>query len=399
MRKIILDKVVKKINDDMLVEGKLGSTIKLKRKAGEHTLQEFSNSYGVSISYLSKIENDHMKPNISYIGNILDKLEINEEMFSSSLIMNDWYKKLILTIIGLESHYNELTQYITQRSDYQAKFIKFALDCYFNSKQTTEKQINNLLFNIDLLKPVELSIFVLSITKHYINNENYFSAGSFLRQIKESYLIADSLKVWYYELAFELAIYQSSYKQLKNTLKELVKYYFSFDLFDKIANARKKYIMANSYFLPPELHPIKEFNSLEKRSYECSLIYYKEYEDFLKVENKDSLAQLLFDDLHNNIAKVKKSLKTVVFSDDPLERCLKIYFEAKYLKNNYDEVFRKMFFAEGGLVEHYYCMEVIANKLSEHYKDQHKYKKCYLINKRLLELKNLNRINLTLKTI
>lgn len=399
MRKTILDKVVKKINDDMLVEGKLGSTIKLKRKAGEHTLQEFSSSYGVSISYLSKIENDHMKPNVAYIGNILDKLEINEEMFASSLVMNEWYKKLILTIIGLEYHYDELMQYVTQRNDYQAKFIKFALDCYYNPKKTTDKQINNLLFNIDLLKPVELSIFVLSISKHYINNENYFAAGAFLSQLRISYFITEGLKLWYYELAFELAIYQSSYNQLKSTLEELVKYYFNFDLFEKIAIARNKFIVAQSYFLPPALHPLKEFNNYEKRSYQCSLIYYKEYEQFLKIEDKDLLAQLLFDDLHNNIAKVKKNFKNTIFGDDPFEKILKIYFEAKYINNNCNEILRKMFFAEGGLAEHYYCMEFIAHILSECYKEQHKYKECYLINNRLLELKKANRINLTLKLI
>lgn len=396
MKKNILEKITKKVNEDKLVEGKLGSTLKLKRKAGDYTLQEFSSSYGVSISYLSKIENDHMKPNVSYIGNILDKLEINEEMFSSSLIMNDWYKKLILTITGVGSYYDELIQYINQRNDYQAKFIEFTLNVYFNYKKTNEKLIDSLLFNVDQLKPIEVSIFVLSITKYYINQNEYFVAGSVINQLENCYLVNDFLKLWYYELVFELTIYQSSFEKLKMSLDKLIKFYFKFDLFDKVVEVRKKYFKAQSYFLAPNFHAIKDLSLLETQSYQCSLVLFNDFEKFLNVENKKLLAQTLFDDIHNNTVKVKNSLKNIKDSVDPFKQLLKIYLEAKYITNNYGQVLRKIFFAESGYNEHYYCVEFLAYKLCEYYKDKQRYKECYVINQRLIELKQANRLNLNI---
>lgn len=395
----LINKIKEKVNNDSVVEGKLGSTIKLKRKAGDYTLQQFSNSYGVSVSYLSKIENNHMKPNVSYIGNILNKLQINEEMFSSSLIMNDWYKKLMETILQIKSSYDELIDYATQRSDYQAKFIKFALDVYFNHSKLIAKRIDQLMFNIELLKPIELSIFVLSIAKYNISINNYFQAGLILNQLNSSYLKDDLTKLWYYELAFELALYQSSFSQLEKVTEKLTKYYFSYGLFKKAEKVQKRFMSAKSYFMPPQKHPKKRVIDLARKSYQCSLVFYKKFDEFIEIKNKNPLAQLLFDDIHSNVARINKTLKVIVFSDDPLEKLLEIYFKTKYDNKGNILKLRKMFFSNSGLVQHYYGMEFLAEKLSEYYRRQSRYKECYLINKKLLDLKKKNRVYLALKLI
>jgi hypothetical protein len=55
MENIILKKIRNKMVNDSKTEGKLGTTIKLKRKERNKTLQKLSDIVGVSVSYISKL--------------------------------------------------------------------------------------------------------------------------------------------------------------------------------------------------------------------------------------------------------------------------------------------------------------------------------------------------------
>lgn len=399
MNNLLLKKLAKKIEDDRLVEGKIGATLKLKRKAASKTLQNISESHGISISYLSKIENNHMRPNISYLGNVLTTLEINEELILDSLEMNSWYDKLAATIIGIHDYRSSVENHISQRNDYQAKFLRFALDVYFNSNQASEKRITNLIVNIDSMSSVELAIYTFVVAKYYINENKHFIAGNIISKLPNKYIENTFLKVWYYELIFELSLYQASYIYVKKVFNELIKHYYNLNLYDKSKELSIRFNNAKAYFKPPNYFDSNKFINNDSRNYQLSLVFYGFYDDFLTKENKDDLARLYFDDIHNNSQKVRLSLKNINFSNDPFEQFLKEYYTSKYIKDNEYEFLRNTFFLDFGFSQHYHIMEFITCRLCKILKDQHKYKECYLVNERLKSLKKDNRMSLQFNSV
>ena len=99
----LLDKIRQKVRKDLQTQSKLGPTIKQRRKEKDLTLSQLSEKYEVSISYISKVENDLIKPNIDYINPMLAGLGINEEIFKLSEEMDKWYK------LAIEYHIDKKT--------------------------------------------------------------------------------------------------------------------------------------------------------------------------------------------------------------------------------------------------------------------------------------------------
>lgn len=96
--------IKKRQEEERTIVGKIGANIKLKRKGKKQTLNHLSELSGVSISYLSKIENNLLKPNLDYLSNVLEDLEINEEFLAQSTIMNEWYLMTIKDFLNIRSY-------------------------------------------------------------------------------------------------------------------------------------------------------------------------------------------------------------------------------------------------------------------------------------------------------
>ena len=78
----LLDKIRQKVRKDLQTQSKLGPTIKQRRKEKDLTLSQLSEKYEVSISYISKVENDLIKPNIDYINPMLAVLELMKKFLN-----------------------------------------------------------------------------------------------------------------------------------------------------------------------------------------------------------------------------------------------------------------------------------------------------------------------------
>jgi transcriptional regulator with XRE-family HTH domain len=388
------------MDNDNLIEGKLGATLKVKRAEKDKTLNDLSKSYGISVSYLSKIENDIMKPNVEYITNLLKYLEINEEMFSSGLVMNSWYEKLIMHIIGLEDNEKDLKDFLATREDFQGKILQLALLIHENKLLDVEEIINILMHNISLMQPLEFFVFSLSLSSYHLKLNDYFTAGAIFCEISEKVLENYMLRLWYYEIAFELALYQASYLYLSKIVKELLSLYFRFNLTDKVNKLKRRYNVATSYFLEPSKYPINLVAVTNyERSYRLSLIYHEKFEEFLALEKKKDLAQLLFDDLHDNSAKVKKIWREIYFEDDPFELALYDYFKFKYEHERSYFILKDTLFSDKGVSQHHYCSHFFTKQLTDLLSGRHKYKECYLTNKRLKELDDKRKAHLKNKIL
>ncbi len=395
----IISSIKKRLEEDFSIVGKVGATIKLKRISKHQTLNNLSQLFGVSISYLSKVENDVMKPNIDYLTDVLDDLQINESLITESMEMNKWYDKLIKHVLNIENNQKEITSFFKQRDDFQAKIVKLALNIYSNKFSKIRQSIKLILSSVSLMHSKEFSLFMLSLTSYYIKIEDYFMAGEILKEIDLSYINDQFFYLWFLELKHELALYQSSFVYYINTVNELNNQYFMFNLFDKIKELKERTTAALAYFLEPE--NFKDYLHDEEmyRSYRLSTIYFKRYEDFEELDEQDDLAQILFDELKGNYDKVKNKWSKVEFKDDPFEQTLKEYFKYKYDFDKLNMFLRETLFASTGLSQHYFSCKFISDILIDTYSKEHKYKQCYLIGQKLKDLEEKRRLYLEDKRI
>lgn len=395
----IIKQIRSKKESEGAIFGKIGATFKMKRKLMQRTLHYLSELSGVSISYISKVENDLMRPNLLYLDNVIQYLEINEEVLSESLEMNDWYNKLIKHVLEISNHKLELTKLITERQDFQSKIIEFSLLVHESNFSGIPEAIKSLLESVAVMHTFEFCIFMMSLANYYIKIENHFAAGEIIKELELNYLDSNLLKLWYLEIKHELALYQCSFLYYVESLKELVFYYYSFNLQSKFKDLRERSSSALAYFLEPE----KFLDYLEDeqmyRSYRLSHIYFKRYKCFEKLDKKNDLAQVLLDEIKGNYKKVEKTWFNVEYQDDPFEQALKEYFKYKYDFKNVDLFLQETIFASTGLSQHYYCSHFIAERLTEKFSSEHKYKQCYLLSERLKKLDDMRSFYLELKNL
>ncbi len=383
---LIITRIKQKVVNDNLINGRLGATIKLKRKEKDMTLNDFSENYGISISYLSKIENNIMQPNVEYLSNLLEDLQINEKDFSSGLTMNLWYKKLVSTIIGLKSYKDEIKSYIKTREDFQAKILEFSLLVSEGKVAEVGQIVSSLVHNIELMQTIEFSIFAFSLACFHIKTKDLFAAGQIMQQISRYYIKDNLLEVWYYEILFELSLYQESYFYLLKVTKGLLFSYFSFGLITKIKKIRNRFITSLGYFLDPGKFSEDFKNSGSFRSYRLSLILYQKHSEFLQLEKQNDLAQLLYDEFQGESDKVIKNKDLIDYYDDPFEQALQEYFKYKYDLKRLDYYLKNVLFADAGPSQHYYSTHFLAKMLIRNLSQQYKYKECFLLTKKVNQL-------------
>lgn len=382
----IINQIRKRKQSDELITGKVGATIKLKRRNKHQTLNNLSELFGVSISYLSKVENDLLKPNIDYLTDVLEDLEINEKLLNESLEMNGWYTKLVKHILNIKDYKEELNHFINGRDDFQSKIIEFSLLIYENKFNQVTKHIRGLIENIHVIHQTEVSIFMMSLATYYIKVENHFAAGELIKELIDSFNKDKLLELWLLEIKYELALYQSSFTYFLKRYNELSSQYYLFNLRKKLEELRERSLAAFAYFLEPD----NFLNYLDDedmyRSYRLSHVYFGRYEDFDKLEKQNDLAQLLIDEFKGNYDEVKKKWPKVEYKDDPFEQAIKEYFKYKYDYEKEVLFLRETLFAGTGQAQHYYCSHFLASQLNEHYCQEHKYKQCYLLSERMKKL-------------
>lgn len=382
MNSIIIHKIRKKMKQDGITIGKLGSTVRYKRKERNKTLQALSETVDISVSYISKIENNIITPNIETFKGVLETLEINEDLFESSLVMDEWYLKAIKHVVNLKNYKKELKAYILERNDFQAKLIEFCLLINENHYNQATKYISLLISNIEQMSDFEFIVFTLSIVSYHLSDDDYINASKVLLEIKEKYLVNSYVWHWFYKLKYQLSLFQEDFNKSFSSLNEYLKYLFLHNNLIELKTIRDKYISSLSYFLAPS-----EFEEIEDdyyiRSKRISHVLNNELIDFDVLEKED-LALLLYYDENEMEEEIKKLFPKVEFLDCVFEVFLKEYFEIKYFdKENYFTFLKENLFSTSLINQHYYGLRFIVKQMKKILLKQFKYKEINIINEML----------------
>ncbi len=387
MANLILNKIRKKMKEDSLTEGKLGSTIKYKRKERNKTLQSLSNIVGISVSYISKVENNVINPNLETIKGVLETLEINEKIIESSLIMDDWYIKTVCHILGLKNNKEELNKYINERNDFQSRLMKFALVVSEKGFSVATEELSLLMYSLNQMSNLEFIIYLLSLVRYHLNDDDYLNAALILKEIKSRYLEDTYIAHWYYQLRFEIALMQEDYGVFNNAKDNYLKYLFLHNKLSKMKEVRNDYISALSYFMAPN-----EFENIADRDYQRSkriaMVLHKDFDNFNNEKEIVDLALLIYYDEIDKKEEVLKLISKVDFNDSIFEQALKAYFQVKYYdKNNYFYFLKEQIFSTTAITQHYYGMRFFANEIKKTLLKQFKYKEITLINEEIVKRK------------
>lgn len=399
MNELLIHKVGTKIENDLKTEGKYGATFKCKRLERMKTLSEICRKYGISISYLSKIENDILKPNVGMLGSYFNDMQIDEDMVASSEIMDAWYLKLVSYIMGTKDCRPELIEYLSKRDDFQSRLISFAIQVKEKKVENEAQIVSVLLYSIDVMQPLELTIFILTLVSFYIDTKDYFLAGRLLKELNVNNLFHISIRYWYLDLKFELSLYQASFKELKNNFEKLCQMHIKFNQIDAIITTKKKYVEALAYMMEPKTFNDSLLEDDYLSSYRISLILHEDYETFVSLDSKVDIASMLYYDVLEDKKNVLELLDQVPFSDSLIQQFLKNYFIQKYKYDNSYQYLREALFSEIGISQHYYASQFISNKLSVVLIKLHKYKESSLVSERIFNLNRDNRISLANKDL
>ncbi|MGI6360462.1 MAG: helix-turn-helix domain-containing protein [Acholeplasmatales bacterium] len=377
----VLEKIKQKIKKDLQTQGKLGATLKQKRKEKDLTLSELSKKYDISISYISKVENDLIKPNIEYINPMLNGLGINEEILELSEQMDKWYNLAINYHADKENNGKILHEYVDERSDFQAKLILFSLLVKENEFKKATTLLNTLIYSIDQMTPIELGLFVFSLVEHHINDGNIISASQVFAEMNHTYLVCPGLKLWAHKIAFEISRYHSSLKQYEMIYHAYNKELLYHNMIDVIT-ANKEIFDSQQPFNSPNSLVIGIDEGM-KKNYRISLIIHEEYETFLELPQKYDLAQVLYEDI---VLNKKPKYENITFEPNLFEQTLLEYFVMKYEKGREIYFLKEVVFSTSEISQHHYISSFFAKRLVYLLSSKSKYKECFLVLEKVKEL-------------
>ena len=166
----------------------------MKRKEQNKTLREVSEKADVSLSFISKIENDQIKANLDHIKGILEDLEIKEEVFQLSQDMSKWYEDLLDYELDLGNPNISFKPVTENRDDFQSKIIDLAVNVKKGYYGQSEQNITMLITAMDNMKPIEIAIFLLIVADYYIQVDEYFKAAELLRIVYKKEFVHEKIR-------------------------------------------------------------------------------------------------------------------------------------------------------------------------------------------------------------
>lgn len=347
----MVEKANKKLFKDEEPNIKIGATIKLKRKEQNKTLSDVSEKAGVSLSFISKIENDHIKANLNHIKGILEDLNIHESVFSTSENMNQWYENLLDFYLDLGDPNISFREIIDNRDDFQSRMIELAVDIKKGYYGNSEKNISLLLSAMDTMKPIEVSIFLLIVTEYHMYNHELIKASELLSILKKKAFIHEKIELWMLELIFKLALCSNNEQYISRIFKNLQEKYIMYNLYGKSAEKRMEYIKQCAYIKDDDF--FKGMLCFDKhiehrKAYLLNLFLqnkvYKAKQELDTYEDSSefSLIQTLIYHDMNLKTKAELAAQSLIIHpyDSPIEVFLKNYMISIYVTNE-SELFLK----------------------------------------------------------
>ncbi len=211
----------------------IGSFIKEKRKELRVTQDEISNGI-CSISYLSKIENNQIIPNDFYVKEIMEKLDVDQAVYSRSLREKEYLEKVISAYFYMED--NVQKEVYEEIKDIEHNLVinlcKLGYTVYFGLEDENQ-YVMMLQHLVNNMSDYEVKVYLFFASIFFIANEKYKTALELILLNQKLPNNNELLDGMFYEISYHV-------KQrllVKNCSTE--DYYCAMNIYNKHHNVKK----------------------------------------------------------------------------------------------------------------------------------------------------------------
>jgi transcriptional regulator with XRE-family HTH domain len=398
----------KRRKDEKIYEIKpIGSAIKFRRKELKMTLEE--GAQGIcSISYLSKLENNLIEPNIDFVDQLIKRFDINENSYVEFDHYIDDLNLLLSLKLGQKKPHIDFTKSYTERKDYQSLLIQMCYYSLIEEDVEVIKAYSDLKTFIPNLNHFEYSLMLLSLSDVFIRNDKFQDAYELLLFEPISNDNIENISILMRRNRLICAFYTNKISEIIGNYQNYLDILYQSQNYHLIHEISKKYTFYMAYYQSPEhimkkLNYLNSFSDSDKNALLVKTYYFNhQYEKIVELMSNDSLdnkESLMFYLMSLDILKNKTKLKEVIKILDHKNLCfstkaLIIYLENK-LSSDSNQMLNYLRTEIIGLkkyTDHYILLEYLMMDAQNIFALHHHYKESSQVTKDLIPvLKNLRK--------
>ena len=394
----------------------IGSFIKRKRKELDVTQDEISSGI-CSISYLSKIENNQIIPNDFYVHEIMEKLDVDQSVYTKSIKEKEYLDRMIRAIFYMDDEevdnvYHEL---IDVKHNLVINLCKLAYTIYFDKDDECQfvMMLEHLVNNMN---DYEVCVYLYLASSYFVSAKKYRVALELIQLTDKLHSGNNFLK----GLLFQLSYVVKQRLIIKNCSNE--DYYSAMAVFNKYHNVQRiiELALQKSSYLMTE-NPVKALEIINTVKLDLLSSRNQDYYAYLKAKILFELCKyneslltlkkieegsiyylrkmnlLLMICAIENDCDMALQVKTIMDNYKPNQNEMedKVYYHYLTQENDDDkkEYLRDIAIPFSIKIEDYYSLEVYTNKVMEicinnsRYKEALQYYKKY--QKEITRVKNI----------
>ncbi|MDY0210820.1 MAG: helix-turn-helix domain-containing protein [Acholeplasma sp.] len=220
----------------------LGGTLKYHRRKQKRTLNEISKKTEMSISYISKLENNVIQMTYKNARRLFDVLNIKEDVLIYSKNMIEWYDDLFDVVLELGEDHQKLKRFIESRDDYQSKLIDFTIKAVKNDLKGCEMHLTLLINQVDTMTMFESNILLMAIANYLFHQQDYKYASECIDLIKETPVKNAKFNLWVDLLKYKLSLLTGNFTHIHKLYQQLTNECLKFELEHILMDIRNDYI-------------------------------------------------------------------------------------------------------------------------------------------------------------
>jgi transcriptional regulator with XRE-family HTH domain len=342
MNRNYLDRQLKKRKDLKYYEIKpVGSALRLKRKELKMTLEESAEGI-CSVSYLSKLENNQIQPNLNFLDKLYQKFGMTDELSYDDVCYENDIVELVEKMLMQEPLSRTYTDHYEGREDHQARVIHIIESTLRRDYKSMLDSFKIVTQFIPQLKQNELSLMILCYAEGMIIKQQYSEAYEIVCEIPLNYQEHYSI----YLLTLRMRLLLSFFMHKTSDIHVLYHHYL------KLVNHEGYYHLAKEmrfshllhlahYHVPQEIETIAKSvdrsNVLQKKPYAIACFIHHQYDVVIQLaKERQSLKEWFiiyllsleelhrYEEIHDLITHQKKEELT------PNEQLLLAYVKLKY---------------------------------------------------------------------
>lgn len=384
----------------------LGSAMKFRRKELHMTLEEAALDL-TSVSYLSKLENNLIKPNMRFIKLFEERLKMKFDQHEYDHDYHDQIHHALLALHQDQMMDDSIYAQYKNKQNHQSYLFIFTHHILSNEYDKIKPYYESLKSYVPNLLDDEMTLFLTCVTKVLMKEERYLDAYEAIKLMSQ--VATDEVLVHSIELKhqFMCAIELMRPFEVEHIYPKYVSNLQSMHAFDQLDKAQFMYLVFQTSQLTIQamddiLHKIPHMEELDKTYIQTlSYFHHKDYEKsrllskpYIEVNENWLFIYLLSLDHLNEVEEIKNQIKEKLnYSFEKLSHGIIFkHLTFKYLKDTTHlfQYLRELLINRYLLTDNYHTLSYLykdaATLFSQHYyyKEAHQTLHQWLIEHQLL---------------